>query len=275
LKKQENYSEYNDPLYPTNSKFDLEPIKIFVGASEFEDRWIERILVYSLHSNTDRKLDITFMRPSWSKDWNKRMWGTPFTNHRYAIPELCNFKGRAIYLDADQMNFRDIECLWNTELGDCAFGMVWDPLNKNPVSFEGTEYERGWFSDSVIIMDCEKAREYIDPIEEIKVCDWNYKNVFQKTLHSPYRDRCEDIIVKRIDARWNSFDGCVTDDECEDRQTQKHFQLEDIWHLHFTSLSSQPWHPKYSPYGKAPYKRQDIADELWKVAYKVQDIVDI
>ena len=48
--------------------------------------------------------------------------------------------------------------------------------------------------------------------------------------------------------------------------------MSDIYHLHFTSLSSQIWHPKYSPHGKASYARKDISDELWKVAYKVQDL---
>ena len=30
-----------------------EPIRIFVGTSETEDKWIERILVYTLLQNTD------------------------------------------------------------------------------------------------------------------------------------------------------------------------------------------------------------------------------
>ena len=54
-----------------------EPIRIFVGTSEYEDKWIEKVLVYTLLQNTDRKLDITFMRPSMFEDWNKQGWGTP------------------------------------------------------------------------------------------------------------------------------------------------------------------------------------------------------
>ena len=30
------------------------------------------------------------------------------------------------------MNFRDIGEFYDTDLGDCAFGMVWDTLNMNP-----------------------------------------------------------------------------------------------------------------------------------------------
>tara|TARA_B100001778_G_scaffold297379_1_gene270823 strand:+ start:1507 stop:2292 length:786 start_codon:yes stop_codon:yes gene_type:complete len=251
-------------------EWDKEPIKIFVGTSETEDKWIERILAYTLHSNTNRKLEITWLRPSMFPDWNITGWGTPFTCFRYAIPEMCNFEGRAIYIDCDQMNFRDIAHLWEIDLEGAAFGMVWDTLNKNPKEFDGTEYERGWYSDSVILMDCEKAQEYLDPIEDIAECTWGYKNIFQQVIQSPYQEKA--TMIKRLDARWNSFDGCVTDDPCEHRGKQKHYDIDDIWQLHFTSLSSQPWHPKYSPHGKAPYAREDISQRLWEIAYKVADI---
>ena len=249
----------------------MEPIKIFIGTSEWEDKWIERILVYTLYQNTDRKLDITFLRPSMFEDWNTSGWGTPFTCFRYAIPEMCNFKGRAIYMDCDQMNFRDIAHLWEIDLEGAAFGMCWDTLNMNPKDYTGTDYERGWYSDSVILMDCEKAQEYIEPIEEIKKCTWGYKNVFQKAINSPYKGLA--TMIKQIDARWNSFDGYVTDGPATNRLEQQEYDLNDIWHLHFTSLSSQPWHPKYSPHGKSSYKREDIAEELWRVAYIVRDLL--
>ena len=252
-----------------------EPIRIFGGTSEYEDKWIERILVYTLLQNTDRKLEITMLRPSMFEDWDKTGWGTPFTCFRYAIPSLCNWKGRAIYMDCDQMNFRDIGELYDVSLGGCAFGMVWDTLNMNPKEFEGTEYERGWFSDSVIVIDCEKAAQYIDPIEEVAKCSWGYKNVFSKKIGSPYRDKVEDKIIKRIDARWNSFDGYVTDGEAIDRATQQQYDMDDIYHLHFTSLSSQIWHPKYSPHGKTSYPRKDIATNLWKAAFKAQQLKEL
>ena len=72
-----------------------EPIRIFVGTSETEDKWIERVLVYTLLENTDRELEITMMRPSMFEDWDKTGWGTPFTCFRYAIPHMCDFKGKS------------------------------------------------------------------------------------------------------------------------------------------------------------------------------------
>ncbi len=253
----------------------MSKVKIFVGTSETEDTWIEKVLAYSLAENTDRELEITWMRPSMFPDWNKEGWGTPFTCFRYAVPELCNFEGRAIYMDCDQMNLRDIGMLWDTALNGCAFGMVWDTLNMNPKEYEGTDKERGWFSDSVIVMDCAKAKEWVAPIDDIADCDWGYKNVFSKKIGAPDREAVEDNIIKRIDSRWNSFDGWVTDGPATTRDEQSEYALDDIWHVHFTSLSSQMWHPKYSPHGKAGHKRQDITDLVWKKIYKIKLLEDV
>ena len=67
-------------------------IRIFIGTSETEDRFIEQILVYSLYKHTSQPLDITFLRPSMFPDWNTKGWGTPFTCFRYAIPGMCRIE---------------------------------------------------------------------------------------------------------------------------------------------------------------------------------------
>ena len=41
------------------------------------------------------------------------------------------------------------------------FGMVWDSLQMNDVKYQGTPQERGWWCDSVMVIDCEKAKEFI------------------------------------------------------------------------------------------------------------------
>ena len=72
-----------------------------------------------------------------------------------------------------------------------------------------------------------------------------------------------------LNTRWNSFDGknaSVYVDGNSDLQPD--FSLEEIWQLHLTSLSYQPWHPKYNPHSKANYKRKDIAEHLWKLNEK-------
>ena len=248
-------------------------IKMFIGTSDTEDRWIEQIYLYSLFKNTKEKLDITFLRPKMFKDWQTNGWGTPFTCFRYAVPELMGFKGRAIYTDVDQLNFKDISELYEIDLEDRAFAMSWDGLHDNGYSWANTKHDKGWFCDSVMVIDCKKAKEFISPIEEIKQYPNNYKHSFIKKMGNPYRDIGEERITL-LDPRWNSFDGRNTSNrpENDDMDLIPQFELDDIWHLHFTSLSTQPWHPIYTPWGKCTYPRQDVADLVWDYARKVKMI---
>ena len=257
-------------------------IKIFIGAGDGEDRWIEQILLYTLFKNTKEKLDITFLRPNKFPDWRRNGWGTPFTCFRYAIPELCNFKGKAIYLDVDQMNFKDIAELYETDLNYNAFGMVWDGLHDNGTSWAQTEYAKGWFCDSVLLIDCERAKEHILPIDRIKAFANNYKHTFINGMGCPHKEKVEGII-KELNPRWNSFDGRDTSwfhpsimpydgTGNIDHDGIPQFEIDEICHLHFTSLSSQPWHPIYTPWGKVSYPRDDIAELLWDAAIKCKMI---
>src|SRR6056300_83223 len=108
-------------------------IKIFIGTSDSQDKIIEQVYLFSLFKNTDAELDITFMRPK-KMGWTRNNWGTPFTSFRYAVPELCNFKGRAIYTDVDMINFRDIKELWETDLEGKPMASAWDFLCDNTVT---------------------------------------------------------------------------------------------------------------------------------------------
>lgn len=128
----------------------------------------EKVIEYSARKNSpDDDIDITWMRagdPDWKicdghhegctcwnigrKDsvgpYSGRGWATQFTCFRWAIPELCGFKGRAIYSDVDMVVLRPMSelltlemngkhCLWIGHkccvlLMDCAkFDVPWWP----------------------------------------------------------------------------------------------------------------------------------------------------
>ena len=253
----------------------MSKIKIFIGTSNEEDTWIEKIYLYSLFRNTKADLDITFLRPKKFPEWDRWGWGTPFTCFRYAIPELCGFKGKAIYTDVDQMNLSDIAELWETDLEGKPFGMVWDTFMANGSKWKSTAYERGWWADSVVLMDCEKAKEHMAPISEIAKEKGVYKWPFFEGLGQPFRQKSVPF-VKQLDPAWNSFDGHNTSHlpPVYDREKQQMLPLEQIKQVHFTALSTQPWHPIYSPHGRATHPRQDIMEVLWRYAQEVAWISD-
>ena len=94
-----------------------EEVKLFIGtSSNGEDALAEMAYEYSLRKNTESNVDIVWMKQTNDKDdfwhgWDSSRWSTPFSGFRWAIPEYCNFKGRAIYTDVDMINLRDISDL--------------------------------------------------------------------------------------------------------------------------------------------------------------------
>src|SRR5215470_9110064 len=109
---------------------DKDPIKIFIGSGEAS--LLERkTLIYSLHKHTKRDLDIyVFNGTHNSIEHNqetpvlaplplklKYLNGiTEFGLYRYLLPEICQYQGKAIYLDSDIVCLADIGDLWDSNL---------------------------------------------------------------------------------------------------------------------------------------------------------------
>lgn len=251
-------------------------INIFVGTSDNHDTFIERILVYTLHKNSSEPLNIRFLRPRDFPNWDRSTWGTPFTCFRYVIPHLMGYKGRALYFDVDQTNFRDIAELYHTDLEGCAFGMVWDALQDNGTAGKKAGKPRGWWCDSVMLIDCEKANKWIQTPEKIASWQGSYKWHFPENMGCPHKEKT-DGIVKEINYRWNCFDGRKTSEPVASLKSedQSDVPMSEIWHLHWTTISSQPWHPKYQISGNLEHHRKDLCAELWKLAKIVHQIGNV
>lgn len=199
-------------------------IRIFVGTSpNGEDLEAEKTLEYSLRKHSSRELDIVFMRnnSTYIEGFDSSRWATPFTNLRWTIPEYCGFSGRAIYMDVDQLNLRDI-----SELHDI-------DLQGKPLAARAGRF-------CVMVLDCEKMKPLLCPISEMKKYH-NYGISIYRTLSN---------LVHHIDDRWNCLDG-------EGRE------ISDIWHLHFTSMQSQPWRPAWYKGPVMEHRRPDLVS-LWR-----------
>lgn len=156
-------------------------IRIFIGTStNGEDLVAEKTLAYSLKKHCSQNLEIVFMRndDTYMGIFDSSAWATPFTNLRWTIPEYCNFSGRAIYMDVDQLNLRDITELYDIDLEGKPFGA-----------------RAGRFC--VMVQDCEKMRSILDPISVIKKHPNYGASIYQKLLS----------LTHHIDPRWNCLDG--------------------------------------------------------------------
>ena len=142
-------------------------IRIFVGCDP-NDCDLEQMMVleYSLRKHTQAPIELHWMQlsrdpaspwyssPADNRGWNTERWVTPFSGFRWAIPSLCGFEGRAIYMDSDMVVLRDIAELWNATLD--AGKVMMAKGRKNAWRF------------CVTIWDCAAARAVLPDIEAIR-----------------------------------------------------------------------------------------------------------
>lgn len=211
------------------------PVKLFIGSSfNGDDIEAERTYEYSLRKHCTEDLEIIWLRQSSDPEsplygWDTSKWATPFTAFRWAIPELCGFKGKAIFTDVDMLNLRDISVLFNE-------GMDHKPIKARYVHW------RKQMEYSVMLMDCAALQAYIPPISDMKNIP-TIHHILSKKMAKPE-------LICNLDPRWNCLDG-------------EKLKEEDIWQLHFTKMSSQPWAPAWFKEPKSPHARKDLV-ALWE-----------
>ena len=213
-------------------------LKIFIGSSSNgEDSSIEAIYEYTLRKNCAQDIEIIWMRQSdldhsyWS-GWNTSKWHTPFSGFRWGIAEACNFEGLALHSDVDMINFKDISELFSIKMSDKPFAAR---LAKR---FNG-------FQPCLMLIDCSKAKDILAPKETL-MADQNMHSFYMNTLvKKPFFRKSK--YFHEIDPRWNCLDG-------ED------LRLDDIFQLHFTNMSTQPWEPSWYRGMKQPHPREDIVN---------------
>lgn len=218
-------------------------VRVFIGTSPYgDDKDAEKVLEYTLRKNCSEPIEIVFMRNNkdpnnFFGNFNDTPWWTPFSYLRWAIPEYCNFTGRAIYMDVDQVNFRDISELFHMNL-----------QGKSVAIREGDD------RTCVMVMDCEKLKGKLPSVYALKT---NPPADLQDLVNQILEDST------RYDRRWNCLDGEM-ERSC------------NIWHLHFTEMTTQPWYPKWAEeayrkkgthFEKRRHPRGDLV-YIWKYLLK-------
>lgn len=213
-----------------------ERVRVFIGSGEAS--LLERkVTIYSLRKHTKRELDIyVFNGTHNAVELNDRepfsaplsldlkyQNITEFSLYRYLIPQLCNYQGKAIYIDSDVICLTDIGELFDTSLeGD-------DFLAKKDAY---SHVEADLWALSVMLIDCEKCRFSLTTYyEEMDRGLYDYQDFACMSsaflAHHPYK-------IGRLDPHWNVLD-----------YVDKNTKL-----IHYTNLNTQPWKHPHHPYGK-------------------------
>jgi hypothetical protein len=218
-----------------------EKIRLYIGSSSNgEDALIEAAYEYSLRKETDRELEIVWMRQTndESSYWHgfaDQNWSTPFSGFRWAIPEHCNFEGRAIYTDVDMLNFHDIGELFDMDMGDHYM------LARDGKRFGGKEF-------CVILFDCSKFKGFIAPTEQWKVHATAHHQFIQYFVKTPN-------LVGSLHPEWNSHDGDT-------------FPFKQ---LHYTHMPTQPWKPSWFTGLAEEHPKAEHVELFWAYVHMAKE----
>ena len=216
-------------------------VKVFIGSGEVS--LIERkTAIYSLRKNTKEDLDIyvfngthnaielndaePFLAPMSLRVKYHNI--TEFSLYRYLIPRLCDYQGKAIYIDSDIICLTDIAELFNTPMNGADF------LARRAET-AGTEH----WGLSVMLIDCEKCRFDLEQI--IADLEAGLYSMTDFSWMSPAFLARHSYNIGELSPLWNQFD-----------QWDEKTKL-----IHYTNLDTQPWRFPNHPYG-----------ELWFTYFK-------
>jgi hypothetical protein len=208
-------------------------IRIFVG-TEPKTYLAQRVLEHSIRRHTQAEVQITPMiGPDWEYDLQGTSQGTGFSLRRWMIPYRCGWTGKAIYMDADQLVFGDVNELWNIDKpyrDKHGFGnQVWctfqaDKFSKNP-----------WPQSSVMLIDCQAAQQQSDFwTVEHAINLWKHSDNPQKHYANYMHATWMQPQPVPIDLGWNHLN-----------LRNKHTKL-----LHYTKEPEQPWYKPDHPLAK-------------------------
>lgn len=96
----------------------------------------------------------------------KRQGLTPFTYSRFLVPHLCDFRGRALFLDADIALFGDVVDLFKVAKDNPGHAVY---VRKSPLKFEWASvmlFDCGHYANRVL------TPEYIETAEKLHTIGW-------------------------------------------------------------------------------------------------------
>ena len=193
-----------------------EKLKIFIG-TEPNQYVPQQVLIYSIKEKLSRPADI---RPTRQKDG--RVGGTNFGFVRFNVPQLANYNGKAVYMDADQIVLDDMAKLFDALDDSHDIALVQNAQG----SYNKKELTRA-NQTSVMVLNCDRLKDWnpktmFDGVvanrEEPKAGQIRYKNFMQL-------EHLDQSRIQELDPAWNHYN--------------QEFPNSKL--IHFSHVRSQPW----------------------------------
>lgn len=201
----------------TCGPFDVDlPVRIFVGCMPEQDL-AYLVLKYSVRRHASLSVEVQRLDEMVARKGivipipvDQRSRGrTPFSFQRFAIPALCDYSGRALYVDSDMLVLKDVRSLWTHDMADHQMVSVAEPASSG---------RRPQFS--VLLLDCERLRWNVaDLVKGLDENRWSYEALM-------YQMASVESWEASLPPTWNSLES--------HQPGQTHL-------VHFTDMDGQPW----------------------------------
>ncbi|MFK8182721.1 MAG: glycosyltransferase [Phormidesmis sp.] len=207
-------------------------VRVFVGADRSQLLAV-KVLEYSIKRHTQLPVevypmvDLPVRVPADPLNWQR----TGFSFSRFCIPELAGYRGKALYLDADMMVFKDIASLWQLPF-DGARVIIQAEL---PEARQQTNEKVGAPKQrvkqcAVMLLDCDRLDWNIDDIiDGFDQGRYDYEKLMYDLCILP-----EDDIKYAVPFHWNSME---------------HYAPGETSLIHYTDMATQPWVYAQNEYG--------------------------
>jgi hypothetical protein len=204
-----------------------ETMRVFVGVDESQLLAAE-VLEHTIRQHASGPVEVTPMthvRAPMPKDKRNRP-RTAFSFSRFAIPALCGYQGRALYVDADMQVFDDIAQLWQIPFDGAKVLCTNQP--EPPEKWRGSGHFHPGRQMSVMMLDC--GRLDWDVAEMVRGLDegrYTYEQLmFDMCLLPP------EEVTDGLPPEWNHLE---------------HFEPGGTKLLHYTVVPTQPWKNDENP----------------------------
>jgi len=198
-----------------------DPIRIFCGGDRSQQLPF-KVFAHSVQRHTARAVQVRTIDNALSPipDDPRYQPYTEFSFARFVIPSLCDYAGRAVYMDSDMLVFADIGELWDTDLQGAAIAIEKGSRD---------QADRGKHA-AVMLLDCAKLPWKVEDIVAGLGTRYAYKALMQvDPLLRP------GMMRELIPAGWNELD---------------HFEPGRTRNIHYTKIVTQPWVHALHPQGK-------------------------
>lgn len=208
-----------------------EIIRVYVGTDRSQLLAV-KVLEHSIKRHTDAAVDVIPMLdlpvPAPADPRNGQRTGFSFS--RFCIPSLADYRGRAIYMDADMQVFRDIRELWAIPFNGAKIVIQKEVKHEEATTQKYGAPKKRKKQCAVMLLDCDHLDWDINKI--IAGMDQGLYDYEQLMMDMCLLDESE--IEYGVPFEWNSL-------EHWDPETRL---------IHYTDMATQPWAHTGNPNGQ-------------------------